>query len=99
MKRPNPTTLPTSALTFLSYAVLLTSWAHNAAAQSEAWPTHAHDAQHSGVSSIASQPLHKIHWKTPVDLAVPPGEIFVHYGPMQFPRDPSIPHSLTSITR
>jgi hypothetical protein len=51
-----------------------------ASAQSNSWPTHAHDAQHSAVSSTASQPLHKIHWKTPVDLAVPAGEIFTHYG-------------------
>lgn len=80
MKRPHPNTLLTSAFTLLAYAVLLTAWVPDAAAQSHAWPTHAHDAQHSGVSSIASQPLHKIHWKTPVDLAVPPGEIFVHYG-------------------
>src|SRR3974390_253961 len=52
----------------------------NAAAQSRAWPTHSHDEQHTGVSSVASQPLAKIHWKTPVDLAVPTGEIFIHYG-------------------
>jgi hypothetical protein len=51
-----------------------------ASAQSNSWPTHAHDAQHSAVSSTASQPLHQIHWKTPVDLAVPAGEIFIHYG-------------------
>ena len=51
-----------------------------ASAQSNSWPTHAHDAQHTAVSSTASQSLHKIHWKTPVDLAVPAGEIFIHYG-------------------
>jgi hypothetical protein len=50
------------------------------AAQSPSWPTHSHDEQHTGVSSVQSQPLSKIHWKTPVDLAVPAGEIFIHYG-------------------
>ena len=50
------------------------------AAQSGAWLSHSHDAQHSGVSSVASQSLSKIHWQTPVDLAPPSGEIFIHYG-------------------
>ncbi len=49
-------------------------------AQSRAWPTHSHDEQHTGISAVASQPLRRIHWKTPVDLAVPSGEIFIHYG-------------------
>lgn len=63
---------------FLSLTLLF--FASNADAQSRAWPTHSHDEQHTGVSSVASQPLTKIHWKTPVDLAVPTGEIFIHYG-------------------
>ncbi len=50
------------------------------AAQSRAWPTHSHDAQHTGISSVASQPLSRIHWKQRVDFAVPAGEIFIHYG-------------------
>jgi hypothetical protein len=50
------------------------------AAQSAAWLSHSHDAQHTGVSSVASQPLSKIHWKQRVDSQVPPGEIFIHYG-------------------
>src|SRR5262245_18358787 len=44
------------------------------------WVTHAHDAQHTGVSPLASQRLAKIHWHVPVDLAPPEAEIFVHYG-------------------
>jgi hypothetical protein len=48
--------------------------------QSGTWLTHAHDAQHTGVSSVASQPLTRIHWKQRVDFAVPAGEIFIHYG-------------------
>src|SRR6516162_5835767 len=61
-------------------SITLTFCISNAEAQSRAWPTHSHDEQHSGVSSVASQPLTKIHWKTPVDRAVPAGEIFIHYG-------------------
>ena len=49
-------------------------------AAAQAWPTHSHDVQHTGVSAVGSEPLRKIHWKTPVDLAVPTGEIFIHYG-------------------
>jgi hypothetical protein len=52
----------------------------NVAAQIGAWQTHSHDEQHTGTSSVASQPLTKIHWHTPVDLAPPQGEIFIHYG-------------------
>ena len=48
--------------------------------QSGEWTTHAHDAQHSGVSPVASQKLAKIHWQVPVDLAPPEGEILIHYG-------------------
>lgn len=58
----------------------LLATALGAAAQSTGWPTHAHDEQHSGVSSVASQPLHKIRWSTPVDLIPPVGEILIHYG-------------------
>jgi hypothetical protein len=58
----------------------LALFAANSAAQTGAWPTHSHDEQHTGISSVASQPLSKIHWHTPVDLAPPQGEIFIHYG-------------------
>lgn len=46
------------------------------------WPTHAHDVQHSGVSSVPSQPLARIRWQTPVDLQpqVNSGDLFIHYG-------------------
>lgn len=52
----------------------------NAAAQAGTWLTHSHDAQHSAVSSVQSQPLGAIHWHVPVDLAPPQGEILIHYG-------------------
>jgi hypothetical protein len=52
----------------------------NSAAQAGTWLTHSHDAQHTAVSSVTSQPLSKIHWHVPVDLAPPQGEIFIHYG-------------------
>jgi len=52
----------------------------NAVAQAGAWLTHSHDRQHTGVSSVASQPFGTIHWTTPVDLHPPNGEIFIHYG-------------------
>jgi hypothetical protein len=52
----------------------------NAAGQTGAWPTHSHDDQHTGISSVASQPFTRIRWHVPVDLAPPQGEIFIHYG-------------------
>jgi hypothetical protein len=60
--------------------VCLAFFAANSAAQTGAWPTHSHDEQHTGISSVASQPLSSIHWHVPVDLAPPQGEIFIHYG-------------------
>jgi hypothetical protein len=45
-----------------------------------AWETHAENPQHTGVSSVASQPLQVIRWSMPVDLAPPSGIISVHYG-------------------
>src|SRR5262245_7931005 len=80
---------------FLTYAVSLLAIVlvygfsvSNAAAQSTVgssrqsgeWSTHGHDAQHTGVSPVASQKLEKIHWQVPVDLAPPEGEILIHYG-------------------
>jgi hypothetical protein len=46
------------------------------------WSTHAHDAQHTGVSSVPAQPLHRIRWSTPIDLnpQLVFGELLVHYG-------------------
>jgi hypothetical protein len=48
-----------------------------------AWWSYARDAQHSALGAIASQPLQRILWHTPVDLAPthsPGGELFAHYG-------------------
>ena len=47
------------------------------------WSEYAHDAQHSALSPVASQSLHRIVWQTSVDLSVPPNntdELFIHYG-------------------
>src|SRR5580700_2591714 len=53
---------------------------HRSAAQVGTWLTHAHDAQHTAVASVPSQPLNTIHWNVPVDLNPPSGEILIHYG-------------------
>lgn len=47
------------------------------------WSDYAHDAQHTAISPIASQPLHRLVWQTSVDLTVPTNntwELFIHYG-------------------
>jgi hypothetical protein len=69
-----------AAVLLILGAVSCMLFARNVAAQAGAWLTHSHDAQHSAVSSVASQPFSKIHWHTPVDLDPPTGEIFIHYG-------------------
>jgi hypothetical protein len=48
-----------------------------------AWFSYGHDAQHTGVSAIASQDLTRIAWSSPVDLApqyTPSGSLLTHYG-------------------
>ena len=46
------------------------------------WGGHGHDAQHSGISQVASQPLNRIRWQTPVDLAPQYSgtTLYIHYG-------------------
>src|SRR5882724_3235531 len=47
------------------------------------WSDYAHDAQHTAISPVALQPLHRIIWQTSVDLSVPTnnvGELFIHFG-------------------
>src|SRR5438105_1497769 len=51
-----------------------------AGARADGWTTHAGNAHHTGLSSVAAQPFGIIHWSTPVDLAPPSGEILIHYG-------------------
>jgi hypothetical protein len=43
--------------------------------------TYAHDAQHTALSQVASQPLSHIHWSTPVDLdpQYVNNELLIHY--------------------
>src|SRR5579871_330228 len=44
------------------------------------WSGYAHDVHHTAISSVASMPLLRIRWQTPVDLTNPDGEILIHYG-------------------
>ncbi len=47
------------------------------------WSDYAHDPQHTAISPVASQPLHRVIWQTSVDLSVPTnntGELFIHFG-------------------
>ena len=50
-----------------------------------AWAGYGHDAQHTGISANASQPIRSIRWQTPVDLSPqhnppPNGDLLIHYG-------------------
>jgi hypothetical protein len=67
-----------ATLTLLSTAPHATGAANPA--QPAGWPSYAQNDHHAAVSSVAAQALSKIHWKTPVDLNPPQGEIFIHYG-------------------
>lgn len=47
-----------------------------------AWTTHGGNAQHTALSPVATQPLQKIHWQTPVDLKPQYSgtSLLIHYG-------------------
>src|SRR5687768_9970748 len=51
-----------------------------ALAVADGWPTHAGNAQHTALSTVAAQQLETIRWSSPVDLAPPSGTILIHYG-------------------
>jgi hypothetical protein len=46
------------------------------------WSSYGHDAQHTGISDVPSQPLAGILWQTPVDLMpqYSGNELLIHYG-------------------
>lgn len=65
------------------WLIFFTSGAYLAAQPLSApWEGYGHDAQHSGVSTVASQPLNRIKWSTPVDTVNQGagGPLFIHYG-------------------
>ena len=64
----------------LILAVCICCIALSAPSSAQGWLTHAHDEQHSSLSTVQSQSLTSIHWHVPVDLNPPQGEIFIHYG-------------------
>ncbi len=65
-------------------ALLIPFPATSSRAQSIAapWGGYGHDAQHSGISEVASQPLRRVLWRTPVDLAprYSGTALLAHYG-------------------
>lgn len=71
-------------VSLLAIAVVMGASPGNAQTQSMArpWSGHGHDPQHTGVSSVASQPLQQIKWQTPVDLAPQyvGTTLYAHYG-------------------
>jgi hypothetical protein len=46
------------------------------------WSGYGHESQHDAIASVASQPLNRILWHTPVDLnpQYSGSELFIHYG-------------------
>lgn len=46
------------------------------------WSGYGRDAQHTGISAVGSQTIHKIHWTTPVDLQpqFSGNDLLIHYG-------------------
>ncbi len=61
---------------------LLISWQVQSQSIRLPWSGYGHDAQHGTISAVASQPLNRILWQTPVDLnpQYTDGELAIHYG-------------------
>ena len=57
-------------------ALAATCAAHAAAG----WSTFGGDAQHTGLSATAAQPLNAVRWSTPVNISMPSPTDFIHYG-------------------
>ncbi len=53
-----------------------------APASHAAWTTYAGNAQHTALSTVATQPLQQIHWQAPVDLQPQynGNDLLIHYG-------------------
>lgn len=62
--------------------LLLESLEERVVPSAAAWSGYAGDAQHTAITSVASQALDAIHWSTSVDLnpQYSGGELFIHYG-------------------
>src|SRR5215510_13779555 len=71
---------PLLALAVLHVLVLVLAPPRSTAQTVSGWPMFGGNAQHTGVSQTAAQPLKIIHWFTPVDEAPPTGDILIHYG-------------------
>ncbi|MDD5272399.1 MAG: hypothetical protein PHU14_06725, partial [Methylovulum sp.] len=67
--------IPLTLLALLPIAVL-------ADLTTPTWSGYAHDAQHTGISPVRSQPLQRIRWQTPVDLnpQYSGSALLIHYG-------------------
>jgi hypothetical protein len=66
----------------LTAALVLTTMVCAPAHADEVWSQFAGDAQHTGLSTVASQPLDGILWQTPVDLdpQYSGNDLLIHYG-------------------
>jgi hypothetical protein len=56
-----------------SYRPILESLEARDLLSAASWPGFAHDAQHSGISGVASQSLEAVHWQVSVDHCFNPG--------------------------
>ena len=78
-ERRNPALLVGRNVAGLLAATLVLAAAPRARA---AWTTYGGNAQHTALSTVATQPLQMIHWQTPVDLnpQYSGTTLYIHYG-------------------
>jgi hypothetical protein len=80
-----------------AFVVAVSGWLTSGIVEAQSirfpWQGYAHDAQHSAVAAVPSQPLNRILWQTPVDLnpQYSGSDLLIHYG------SPLITHSNTVI--
>ena len=71
-----------SPVTRLIFTACIVAAACHAQSIGLPWSGHGHDPQHSGLSQVASRPMQRILWQTPVDLAkqYSGSNLLAHYG-------------------
>ena len=76
-----PVAAPSAFLTAVALALILPTTAVAQLSQ-PFWSGYGRDAQHTALSTVASQPLTRIRWQTPVDLhpQYSGNDLLIHYG-------------------
>ena len=77
-----PVLVPQTLAAFCVASVIFAAARCGAQSIAVPWSGYGHDAQHSGISPVAAQPMNRIRWQAPVDLnpEYSNNTLYIHYG-------------------